>query len=286
MLQILYQYMHDIVWHCMTVFIIVIESIEGSGYMELPALDPQELAADVAKVLRMSFGFSFPRDVFFFKLSVYVSITYPLSRWSWRSPAAACGWNLWPTPKRHRDTAEASHKTSGLKVMMWRFSLYFLRTQLLERLERPSLMIPTLCQMIPSTSITLNPNLDLQVKVSLARALIMNPDLFLGFLVGRLVVPILASPLTATEVGVASSLPPLRPWNRRFDYQCFLGDNFEKMFFRKRSFRRFSKSCVCVYFFGKLARHVLIWNRYDIFDCTVLHMDHSWCMMYIVCGHL
>ena len=42
--------------------------------MELPALDPQELAADVAKDLRMSFGFSFPRDVFF---SNY-PYTYPL----------------------------------------------------------------------------------------------------------------------------------------------------------------------------------------------------------------
>lgn len=286
MLQILYQYMHDIVWHCMTVWhhryrihwrlglhgVAGLRSTRaGSGCREGPS--------DVLRIFVSS-------GCFFFKLSVYISITYPLSRWSWRSPAAACGWNLWPTPKRHRDTAEASHKTSGLKVLMWRFSLYFLRTQLLERLERPSLMIPTLCQMIPSTSITLNPNLDLQVKVSLARALIMNPDLFLGFLAGGLVVPILASPLTATEVGVASSLPPLRPWNRRFDYQCFLGDNFEKMFFRKRSFRRFSKSCVCVYFLGKLARHVLIWKRYDIFDFTVLHMDHSWCRMYIVCGHL
>ena len=27
----------------------MLKSIEGSGYMELPALDPQELAADVAK---------------------------------------------------------------------------------------------------------------------------------------------------------------------------------------------------------------------------------------------
>lgn len=282
--------LYDIVW---LYDMIVIESIEG-GKIQHRYRIHWRLGLHGVAGLRSTRAGSGCREgpwgngMFFFQtiLTTNVSNTYPLSRWSWRSPAAACGWNLWPTPKRHRDTAEASHKTSGLKVLMWRFSLYSLRTQLLERLERPSLMIPTLCQMIPSTSITLNPNLDLQVKVSLARALIMNPDLFLGFLAGGLVVPILASPLTATEVGVASSLPPLRPWNRRFDYQCFLGDNFENMFFRKRSFRRFSKSCVCVYFFGKLARHVLIWNRYDIFDFTVLHMDHSWCMKYIVCGHL
>ena len=64
--------LYDIVW---LYDIIVIESIEGSGYMELPALDPQELAADVAKVLRMSFGFSFPRDVFFFQ-TIRIRIHY------------------------------------------------------------------------------------------------------------------------------------------------------------------------------------------------------------------
>ena len=289
MLQILYQYMYDIAW---LYDMVVIESIEGGNIQHRYRIHWRLGLHGVAGLRSTRAGSGCregPSDVlrifvssgcFFFKLSVYVSITYPLSRWSWRSPAAACGWNLWPTPKRHRDTAEASHKTSGLKVLMWRFSLYFLRTQLLERLERPSLMIPTLCQMIPSTSITLNPNLDLQVKVSLARALIMNPDLFLGFLVGRLVVPILASPLTATEVGVASSLPPLRPWNRRFDYQCFLV-TILRTCFSENEVSEDSRKVVFVSIF--LGLRVMCWCEIDMTFLTVQYyiwiIHDVWCIL-------
>lgn len=146
----------------------------------------------------------------------------------------------------HRKGVAVSHKTSGFEGYHYDvFRVSIVRIQIFAILPLGrnfwkvlkdqvwySMMISALCQMIPSTSITLNPNLDLQVKVSLARALIMNPDLFLGFLGGSSCgahLGISANGYRGWCCIVPSTTSTLEPPIR---LSMFPGDNFEKTFFR------------------------------------------------------